>query len=410
MTRSCDAPAIEPAPMRIADALALIRGRLQVLARVETVSLAYSPGRILAQDVLAPMALPPFDNSAVDGYACRFDDLAAQGPTVLPVAGRVAAGAAASEIPRAAAVRIFTGAPLPAGADTVVMQEDARVAAGMVTLPPGIALGANRRRAGEDVALGALALPAGRKIGARDLALAASLGLRDLPVRAPLTVGLFSTGDEVTAIGHGLPTAGIHDANGPMLSALIAQFGAQAHHLGILRDDPANLGKRLATAAAQHDLIVTSGGVSVGEEDHVRSAVRANGEIALWRLAIKPGRPLAFGHIGGTPFVGLPGNPGAAYVTALAILIPVLRQMSGASEEPPLPLVRSGFSLNKRAGRLEYLRVCLRPSGDGLSEVVPAPGGALSSLSASDGLAELAEDIEAIRPGDLLPYRAHPLA
>lgn len=395
--------------MRVADALALMRGRLPTATGKRTVPLAQAVGRVLAEDVSAPLALPPFDNSAVDGYACRFEDLAALGPSVLPIAGRVAAGETPSEFPSGSTVRIFTGAPLPPGADTVVMQEDARLADGAVTLPAGITRGANRRLAGEDVARGSLAIPAGHRLGARDLALAASLGLRDLPVRSRLKVGIFSTGDEVTETGHGLAAAGIHDANGPMLGALIARSGASPSHLGILRDDPGTLRPRLASAAAEHDLIVTSGGVSVGEEDHVRAAVRSNGEIALWRLAIKPGRPLAFGQIGGTPFVGLPGNPAAAYVTALAILIPLILHLSGAAEESPLPLVRSGFTLKKRVGRREYLRVRLRRAGDGLSEAVPAPGGALSGLSASDGLAELAEDMEAIRPGDLLPFRAHPL-
>ncbi|MCJ2013357.1 gephyrin-like molybdotransferase Glp [Methylobacterium sp. J-076] len=407
--RSSDATATEPAPMRVADALALICGRLRVSAGVETVAIAGSVGRILAADVAAPLALPPFDNSAVDGYAFRAADLAPTGPTTLPVAGRVPAGAEAASLPWGAAARIFTGAPLPPGADTVAMQEDVRFADGAVTLNGGIVRGANCRRAGEDVAAGSLALPIGRRLGAKDLALAAALGLPALPVRTRLRVGLFSTGDEVSALGGPLAPAGIHDANGPMLAALLARFGALPCPLGILRDDPASLRARLAAAAAEHDLIVTSGGVSVGEEDHVRAAVGAGGGITLWRLAIKPGRPLAFGHVGETPFVGLPGNPGAAYVTALAILLPVVLHLSGGTPEPPLPLVRSGFALGKRAGRREYLRVCLRPGGDGLTEAVPAPGGALSALAASDGLAELAEDMEAVRPGDLLPFRAHPL-
>ncbi len=214
----------------------------------------------------------------------------------------------------------------------------------------------------------------------------------------------------MTAPGDGLAPSGIHDANGPMLAALLARWGAVPHPLGILRDDPATVRERLAEAASGCDLIVTSGGVSVGEEDHVRAAVGQAGGIALWRLAIKPGRPLAFGDVGGTPFLGLPGNPGAAYVTALAILLPVLSHLGGGAEEAPLPLVRSGFALTKRLGRREYLRVCLRPGDDGLSVASLAPNGALFGLAASDGFAELHEDCEAIRPGDLLPFRAHPLS
>ncbi len=392
--------------MRVADALALIRGRLPISAGVERLILGEAAGRILAQDVFAPLSLPPFDNSAVDGYAFRLDDW---GGAPLPVAARVPAGASAPAIPPGGAVRIFTGAPLPPGADTVAMQEDVHVEGGAVRLPEGLTRGANCRRAGEDVRAGNLAVPAGRRLGARDIALAAALGLRELPVRHRLRVGLFSTGDEVTATGDGLAPSGIHDANGPMLTALLARWGAIPLQLGILRDDPAIVTRRLAEAASGCDLIVTSGGVSVGEEDHVRAAVGGAGGIALWRLAIKPGRPLAFGEVGGTPFVGLPGNPGAAYVTALAILLPVLLHLGGGAEEAPLPLVRSGFAMTKRLGRREYLRVCLRPGDDSLSVAMPAPTGALSGLAASDGFAELHEDCEAIRPGDLLPFRAHPL-
>ena len=401
-TRSCDAPA----PMRVSDALALIRGRLSVVADTEIVPTGEASGRILAADLVSPLSLPPFDNSAVDGYAFRFSDL---GDAALPVAARVPAGTEVAEIPPGSAARIFTGAPLPQGADTVAMQEDVRLEGGAVRLPASLVWGANCRRAGEDVARGSIALPIGRRMSPRDLALASALGLKDMPVRRRLRVGVFSTGDEVTATGDGLAPAGIHDANGPMLAALLARWGALPHSLGILRDDPSAVRARLAEAATGFDLIVTSGGVSMGEEDHVRAAVDATGGIALWRLAIKPGRPLAFGEIGGTPFIGLPGNPGAAYVTALAILLPVLTHLSGGTEEPPLPLVRSGFAMGKRVGRREYLRVCLRPGADGLSEAVPAPGGALSGLAASDGLAELGEEIAAIRPGDLLPFRAHPL-
>ena len=395
-------------PLRVADALALIQSRLSVVAAAETVPLAQADGRILAVDVLAPMALPPFDNSAVDGYAVRHADLAKSGPTILPVAGRVPAGHASGAMTPASAVRIFTGAPMPAGADTVAMQEDVRVDGSHVTLPSGLAPGANRRRAGEDVAVGGLALPRGHRIGARSLALAASLGIENLPVRARLRVGLFSTGDEVSEGGR-LGTARIHDANRPMLTALLRRAGVEPTDLGILPDAPGALQVRLAAAALHHDLLVTTGGVSVGEEDHVRAALGSAGELALWRLAIKPGRPLAFGFIGGTPLVGLPGNPGAAYVTALAILVPVVRHLAGARPEPPLPLVRSGFACGKRPGRREYVKVSLRIAADGATEAVPSPGGALSSLAASDGFVELPEDAVAISPGDLLAFRSHAL-
>ncbi|MCJ2134607.1 molybdopterin molybdotransferase MoeA [Methylobacterium sp. J-026] len=396
-----------PVPLRVADAVALIRDRLPVLSGVETVPLGRADGRILAEDLIAPLDLPPFDNAAVDGYALRAADLAPAGETRLALGGRVPAGHATVEAGPGVAVRIFTGAPMPPGTDTVAMQEDVRLVGEAVLLPEGLVPGANRRRAGEDVARGHRALPAGTRLGPRHLALAASLGLAALRLRVPLTVALFSTGDELTPPGEPLGPAGIHDANRPMLAALLRRLGAEPVELGILRDAPGEVRDRIAAAAASHDLIVTSGGVSVGEEDHVRAAVEASGALTLWRLAIKPGRPVALGTVAGTPFIGLPGNPGAAYVTALAVLKPLVLHLSGADDPVPALTVRSGFAMQKRPGRREYLRVCLRPDDTGTFAAVPAPGGALAGLAASDGLVELAEDLTAIRVGDALPYRPH---
>ncbi|MCJ2140561.1 gephyrin-like molybdotransferase Glp [Methylobacterium sp. E-066] len=398
---------VAPAPMRVADAVALLRARLPVLSGIESIAIDRADGRVLAEDLIAPIDLPPFDNSAVDGYAVRACDLAPTGETRLPLGGRVPAGHAPADPGPGFAVRIFTGAPMPPGTDTVAMQEDVRIDGEAVILPAGLVPGANRRRAGEDVARGNRAIPAGTRLGPRHLALAAALGLSDLRPRAPLKVALFSTGDELTSPGQPLPPAGIHDANRPMLAALLRRLGAEPADLGILRDAPGPLRQRLEAAAAGHDLILTSGGVSVGEEDHVRAAVEASGALTFWRLAIKPGRPVALGTVAGTPFAGLPGNPAAAYVTALAVLRPLVLHLSGARDAAPTLTVRSGFAQEKRAGRREYLRVRLRAGTDGTPEAVPVPGGALSGLSASDGLVELAEDLTAIRVGDDLPYRSH---
>lgn len=397
------------APLPVTDALALILAELSVVAGFESVSVAEACGRIAAADIPAPMDLPRFDNSAVDGYALRFSDVASAGPTSLLLAARIPAGTAPEPLQAGTAARIFTGAPLPPGADTVAMQEDVRIEGGTVILPPGLRPGANRRRAGEDIAEGATALHAGHRIGAHSLSLAAALGLSSLPVRQRLRIGLFSTGDEVSAEATSLAPARIHDANRPMLTALLTRAGVEVTDHGILPDAPKALRVRLVAAAASHHLIVTTGGVSVGEEDHVRPVLDEIGTLTLWRLAIKPGRPLAFGRVAQTPFLGLPGNPGAAYVTALAILLPVVRHLSGAAPEPPLPLVRSGFDLAKRRGRREFLKVSLRRAADGGTEAVLAQGGALSGLAASDGLVELPEEADRIAPGDLLVYRAHPL-
>ncbi len=398
---------VAPAPMRVADAVALLRARLPVLSGIETVSIDRADGRVLAEDLIAPIDLPPFDNAAVDGYAVRAGDLAPGGETRLPLGGRVPAGHAPADPGPGFAVRIFTGAPMPPGTDTVAMQEDVRIDEEAVILPTGLATGANRRRAGEDVAQGSCAIPAGTRLGPRHLALAAAFGLPALPLRVPLKVALFSTGDELTPPGQPLLPAGIYDANRPMLAALLKRLGADPVDLGILRDAPGPLRQRLEAAAATHDLILTSGGVSVGEEDHVRNAVEASGALTFWRLAMKPGRPVALGQVAGTPFAGLPGNPAAAYVTALAVLRPLVLHLSGARDDAPTLTVRSGFAREKRPGRREYLRVCLRVGADGMPEALPAPGGALSGLSVSDGMVELAEDLTAIRIGDALPYRSH---
>lgn len=395
------------APMRVADVVALIRARLPILSGHELVPLGEADGRILAEDVVASLDLPPFDNAAVDGYALRAADLAAAGETRLTVGGRVPAGHPAADPDPGAAVRIFTGAPMPAGTDTVAMQEDVRVDGGSVVLPAGLVPGSNRRRAGEDIARGSTVIRAGTRLGPEHIALAAACGLPAVILRTPLRVALFSTGDELTPAGQPLPPAGIFDANRPMLAALLRRLGAVPVDLGILRDEPGPLQARIAAAAASHDLILTSGGVSVGEEDHVRAAVEASGDLTFWRLAIKPGRPVALGTVAGTPFIGLPGNPAAAYVIALAVLRPLILHLSGARDTAAEIAVRSGFAREKRPGRREYLRVCLRAGSDGLPEAIPAPGGALSGLAASDGLVELAEDVTAIRVGDALPYRPH---
>ncbi|GJD79735.1 gephyrin-like molybdotransferase Glp [Methylobacterium gregans] len=400
-------------PMRVEEAAALIAERMPVLAGIETVPLHAADGRIAAEDVRARHDLPPFANSAVDGYAVRHADLANAGETVLPVSGRLAAGAAAGAAAIAGAVRIFTGAPMPPGADTVFMQEDVRIKEGRVVLPPGLKPGANARPAGEDLARGALAIPAGRRLRPSDLALAAATGHADLAVRRRLRVALFSTGDELAEPGAELRPGAIHDSNRVLLAALLARLGVAVSDLGILRDEPESLAARLAEAARHHDVILTSGGVSVGEEDHVKGAVESLGELMLWRLAIKPGRPVAVGLVHGTPFVGLPGNPVAVYVTLLFVVRPLLARLGGASPEVPVPCpVRAAFAYRKKAGRREFVRVCLDRAADGGLEARKYPrdgAGVLTSLTGSDGLVELPDEATAIAPGESLAYYPHAL-
>ncbi|MBW0004009.1 MAG: molybdopterin molybdotransferase MoeA [Hyphomicrobiales bacterium] len=409
---SDDCFAFGGALMPVDAALVLIAERFEPVAEQEVVPLSRADRRVLAEDVLSPMALPPFANSAVDGYAVRHLDLAPQGSTKLPLRGRVAAGGAANGLTaQGVAVRVFTGAPLPDDADTVFMQEDVVPTPSHVILPPGLRRGANLRHAGEDVAKGAILLPAGRRMKPQDVALAAAVGLSSIPVRRRLKVALFSTGDELAEPGQPLPNGAIYDSNRLLLSSLLQRFGAEVSDLGILRDDRSDLATHLATAARAHDLILTSGGVSTGEEDHVKAAVEAVGKLVFWRLAIKPGRPVAMGMINGVPFAGLPGNPVAVFVTFSHVVRPLLARLSGMKLAPPECFkVRSAFSYQKKPGRREYARVTLRTSSDGSVEAVKHPregAGILTSLTETDGLAELPEDISAVAPGDIigfLPY------
>ncbi|GEP01073.1 Molybdopterin molybdenumtransferase [Methylobacterium haplocladii] len=400
--------------MTVDEAVALIARRVCAVAGIETVPLAQADSRICAEECRAPGDLPPFDNAAVDGYAVRHAALAPGGETVLPLGGRLTAGASAEGVLAGdTAVRIFTGAPMPHDADTVFMQEDVRAGDDRVVLPHGLKLGANRRRAGEDVGCGDRVIPAGRRLRPQDLALAAAVGFDRLAVRRPLRVALFSTGDELTEPGATLRPGAIHDANRVMLGALLRRLGVAVSDLGILRDEPEVLARRLAAASADHDLILTSGGVSVGEEDHVKAAVEAVGRLAFWRLAIRPGRPVAMGQIGRTPFVGLPGNPVAAYVTLLFVVRPLIARLAGQSLVPLMPQpVRAAFSYRKKPGRREYLRVSLASGADGVvaAQKYPKDGSAaLTSLTESDGLAELLDDAAGVSEGETIRFYPHAL-
>ncbi|MGE3784945.1 MAG: gephyrin-like molybdotransferase Glp, partial [Alphaproteobacteria bacterium] len=342
-------------------ALALIEKRVTPVVETGTVPLAAACGRILATDLVAAIAVPPHANSAVDGFAIAHADLLPDRETVLPVTGRAAAGHPLGRpLAPGEAIRIFTGAPMPDGADTVMMQEDCVFENGAVRLKPGIKKGANRRHAGEDVARDSVALPAGRRLGPADLGLAAALGCDALPVFRPLRAALLSTGDEVCEPGTALGPGKIYDANRAMLAALLRGLGAKVDDLGICPDRADALASRLEAISADHDLIVTSGGVSTGDEDHVRAAIERLGRLDFWRLAIKPGRPVALGQVRGVPLIGLPGNPVAAALTFAILARPLILRLAGAAVTRPLTLpVRAGFSYRKRAGRREYLRASI---------------------------------------------------
>jgi len=396
----------------------LIAARVTPVAETEEVPLIAALGRVVAADIMATDDLPSFDNSAVDGYAVRHADLAADADTRFAIAARVMAGhAAVHPLRPGEAVRIFTGAPMPAGADTVFMQEDCRVEGNAVIVPPGLERGANSRFAGEDLPKGAVMLPAGRRLGPADVALAAAQGVTRLMVRRRLRVAVFSTGDEVVEPGVVRPVAAIYDANRHLLRGLLEKFGAVVTDLGILGDELPALRAAIAAAADDHDLVITSGGVSTGEADHVRAAIESIGRLVFWRVAIKPGRPVAMGVVPGrrpghaAAFAGLPGNPAAVYVTFVRVVWPLLLRLAGAEMRQPLALpVRATFAYRKRKGRREYVRVTLRRTANGAVEAVKFPrdgAGVITSLTETDGLVELGEDETEIAPGATVGFLSY---
>jgi len=291
------------------------------------------------------------------------------------------------------------------------MQEDCRLNGASVVVPAGLEAGANRRLTGEDVRAGSVALLQGRRLGPQHIALAAALGVRELAVRRRVRVALFSTGDEIVEPGAERPAPALFDANRHLLAGLLARLGAEVTDLGILADDQQQLVAAVKAAAANHDLVLSSGGVSTGEADHVRSAVEAVGRLVFWRVAIKPGRPVAMAVINGAAFAGLPGNPVAAFVTFVRVVRPLLLQLAGALPEPLIALpVRAGFFHRKKPGRREYLRVSLVRGADGSFEAKPFPregAGILSSLTETSGLAELTEDITRVEPGQPIGFLSH---
>ena len=392
------------------DAVATIMSSLVAVEGVEAVPLVEADGRILADDLIAPMALPPFTNSAVDGYATRAADLSIVEDRTFTVAGRIQAGGLATPaIAPGQATRIFTGAPMPERADTVFMQEDVRLdEAGRVVLPSGLRRGANVRPAGEDVAFGQRILPAGRRMQPQDIALCAALGLTEIVVRRRVRVAVFSTGDEIVAPGQSRGPTQLFDLNRFMLTAMLRRLACAVSDLGILGDDVVLIADALRRAAATHDLILASGGVSTGEADHVKAGLESVGALAFWRVAIKPGRPVAMGEIEGAPFIGLPGNPVASFVTFVHIARPAIFALAGATPQLQISVpVRAAFSYRKKLGRREYLRVNLRAASDGSLEAIKFSregAGLLSSMVETDGLVELSEDATTVEPGQTIAF------
>ncbi|KKO05316.1 gephyrin-like molybdotransferase Glp [Pseudohongiella sp.] len=370
----------------------------------ETVALAQAGGRVLFEEIVAACDVPPWHNSAMDGYAVDSRSLRTDAPLV--VSQRIPAGVAPEALVPATAARIFTGAPMPEGADAVVMQENCRMQDGQVVVTSPVASGENVRRQGADVARGSTLLQAGHRLRPQDIGLLAATGHATVQVGRRPSVALMTTGDELVEPGQPLRPGQIYNSNFYTLAALLRALGIELIDAGRVPDTLAETETALRQAAQQADCIITSGGVSAGEEDHVRSALQRCGELAIWKLALKPGKPFAFGKIDGSLLFGLPGNPVSAFVTFLLLVRPALLAMMGATDSSlPERVERSGFALPVSGPRQVYLRVCLQGgAGDRELQVLPdQSSGVLSSVSRADGLA-IIPPFTAVAPGDQLRF------
>ncbi len=391
----------------VAEALSLLLASAQCKAPTERVDLNSALGRVLASDINAAMAVPAFDNSAMDGFAVDHADCKEPGIS-LKVSQYIKAGHPGHRLEQGTAARIFTGAPLPAGATAVVMQENtSKLGNADVCILQVPRPGENVRRAGHDIAAGSQVLGRGHKLQPQDLGLLASLGLATLEVYKPLTVALLNTGDELKQQGQSLLPGQLYDSNSYTLSACLQQLGMKVIKAGIVGDDLQATKAALQQAAQGADCVISTGGVSVGEADYVREAVDALGKLKLWKLAIKPGKPFSFGQVGRVPFFGLPGNPVAVFITFAILVKPYLLKLQGATaREQPSLRVRAGFTVEEAGSRQEYLRVRLQPTVDGLPIArlyTDQSSSVLTSLSWADGLVVVPVRT-GVQPGQELEY------
>lgn len=370
----------------------------------EVVLVTESLGRALASDLEVPADVPPADNSSVDGYALRCEDLG--GGAILPVSARIPAGQAPAPLKPGTAVRIFTGASIPEGADAVVMQEDVKITPEGIRAPSETTLGQNIRRQGQDLAAGTLALARGVLIRPQEMGLIASLGLDRVPVYRRFRVAVLTTGDELVEPGQPLKPGQIHNTNAPTLRGLLAQMNCDLVMCETVRDIRSATSDALKAASELADLIVTSGGVSVGEEDHIRTVLESEGELTLWRLAIKPGKPLAFGKLNGTPLLGLPGNPASVLVTFLMVGVPYIRRRQGLVNAPVIgERLPAAFSVDRPSIRREFMRARKEQvNGQYVVTIYPnQSSGVLSSACWANGLAVIPEH-STVAPGESITF------
>jgi molybdopterin molybdotransferase len=386
----------EPKKMLNADeALELLLGHVRPITEVERIHTTHALGRVLAQALVSGVTVPPLDNSAMDGYAVACADLNPGGETRLKVAQRIPAGSVGHALERGTAARIFTGAPVPSGADAVVMQEDCAVDGDEVIIRATPKSGANIRRAGEDITAGNEVLSAGVKMRPQEMGLIASIGLADVPVYRKLRVALFFTGDEIVMPGESLQEGEIYNSNRYTLLGLLEGMGCRVADFGIVPDSLEATVEVLKQAWHEADLIITSGGVSEGEEDYVKAAVERTGKLDMWKVAMKPGKPIAYGTVHDTPFIGLPGNPVSAFATFCLFVRPFILRCQGVEKVTPRSyLLPAAFDWTKVGNRREFVRARLEPQADGTPGVAIYPNqgsGVLTSAVWGEGLAEIRE-------------------
>jgi molybdopterin molybdotransferase len=357
----------DPNSMPVAKARELIRQFLAPVTAIERLNVRAALGRVLAVDVISPLDVPAHDNSAMDGYAVRYADIKDGGATLKVVGSAFAGAPYAGSVTPGTAVRIMTGGVVPAGADAIVMQEHVQAKDGEVVVGGGHKQGQNLRRAGEDLKTGEAALKRGRKMRPADLGLVASLGIAEVSVFRRLRVAFFSTGDELVSIGHPLAAGQIYDSNRYTLYGMLHRLGCEVIDMGVVRDDPKLLEHAFREAAAAADVVITSGGVSVGEADFVKDLLNQLGEVVFWKIAMKPGRPLAYGKIAGAHFFGLPGNPVSVMVTFYQFVREALLGLAGLDPAPPAPTFKATCvsSLRKAPGRTEFQRGILQQDASG---------------------------------------------